>query len=134
MPEQPTVLVAFVDESRGRRIQARVSTFINVKALLIVVLRRLGFCLLSRGGQPLLYALYHRQRGRFLTAYENMLAARVRDGDTLEIMSVFKALGEPADEFFDLSDAPVMIGDEALVVLAEEVRTPQPRPFRPAES
>lgn len=125
MPEQDYVLVNIVDESRGRTVQARISTFLNVKTIVLVLVRKMGFPLVALNDRPLLYSLWHLEGDRALTSYENLAAARVRDGDTLEITSIFSALVERSAKHFSVSDAPVVVGDEAICIVSNE---PPPEP------
>jgi hypothetical protein len=119
MPED-AIQVTLVDESRGRRIQARISTFLNVRSIILVLVRKLGFPLVAFNDRPLLYSLWHLERGRALSMYENLAAARVQNGDTLEITSIFKALVGPSSQHIQVSDAPVVVGDEAICIVSEE--------------
>jgi hypothetical protein len=124
MPERDSIRVTIVDESRNQRVQARISTFLNVKTIVLVLVRKLGFPLVAFNDRPLLYSLWHIEGDRALTTYENLAAARVRDGDTLEITSIFAALVDRSAKHFDVSDAPVMVGDEAICIVSEDPPEP----------
>lgn len=131
MPEKDSILVWVLDEARDRRIQVRISTFVNVKIIVVGLVRKLGLPVVEWGDRPLVYSLWHRERQRALTQYENLAAARVSPGDVLELSSMFQALAGRSADQFDVSGPPVLVGEDTLRILPEPPPPPEPRPAPP---
>ena len=88
----------------GKRVKARLSTFPNVRTLTVGLVRKLGLPLVAEG-KTLLYSLWHNQRQRGLSGYENLLAAHVEPGDTLELTAALKERVGQTGRHFDASGA-----------------------------
>lgn len=120
MAQDERLFVNIVSEDLARRARAQISSFINVKVIVALIVRRLGFPVFVESGKPLYYYLIHQQTQRRLRYYESLPMAGVASGDTLIVCSVAKDRAEMSPEMVDVSVLQAIEAGEEVIVFDEE--------------
>lgn len=77
------IQVTFLDQTGAKSVRAVIAHGVPVSRILPNIITKMNLPATSPDGQPMSYALDHKEGGRRLAEHINLTEAHVRDGDHL---------------------------------------------------
>jgi hypothetical protein len=77
------ILVTFLDQTGAKSVKAQIAFSVPVSRILPNIITKMNLPTTSPDGQPMSYALDHKEGGRRLAESQNLVEAGVQNGDHL---------------------------------------------------